>query len=144
VGVGAPQDCCDELVSLSVEDEQGVVHARFVVAMVEGAFLLAVGGIICGVEIQKHPLGSATPAAFSEVELEHRASDAQALPSARGVLKPGDRRLTGEVRVGLGQASQNQLEQGIFSQGVRVVLVLVAARYLAIAAKTRSALLIIR
>src|SRR5215211_306113 len=87
VGVATSQECRDELVCLSVEDEQRMVHTRAVVAVVEGALLLAVGGIVGGIEIQKYPLRSATPTAFSDVKLPESSGDAQTVLRTWSVLQ---------------------------------------------------------
>ena len=117
--------------ALAVEDEQRMVDALPVVAVVVGAFLLPVGGVVCGVEVQKHPLRrSAAFLSLSEVEFEEDSGYLVARAYRGRVLHPRDGRLAGKLCSALGQRAAHHLQQGIFPKGVRVVLVLVAARYL--------------
>ncbi len=92
--------------------------------------MVAVGRIVGRVEFQEDPLGSSALAPLSHVELPERPSDAQASPSVGGVLKTRDRRLARQVPLGLWQRAASQLEQSVVPKGIRVVLVLVTARYL--------------
>jgi hypothetical protein len=46
-----------------------MVHVGLVVAVVVGPFLVAVGGVVCGVEVQKHPFGRAIFTTLPDVEL---------------------------------------------------------------------------
>ena len=46
MGVARPQERRDQVSALAVEDEQGVVHVLPVVAVVEGALLIAMGGVV--------------------------------------------------------------------------------------------------
>jgi hypothetical protein len=70
-----------------IEDEQGMVHASPVVAMVVGAFLLAVGGVLRRVEVQEHPPGCALLAPSCDVDLANLPGDAQAVFRTWGVLQ---------------------------------------------------------
>ena len=56
VGIARPQDRGDQLVAIPVEEQQGVIHVLAIVAVVGGAFLVAVGGIVGA--IARHLLGS--------------------------------------------------------------------------------------
>jgi hypothetical protein len=64
------------------------------------------------------------------MELEKRFCHQVAGASRNRVLKPGDGGLGSQLPSTLGQRTAHQLEQGVFAKGVRVVLVLVTARYL--------------
>ena len=55
VGGARPQDRRDEVPGLAVEDEQGMVHVLPEVAVVGAPFLVAVGRIVGGVEVQEAP-----------------------------------------------------------------------------------------
>jgi hypothetical protein len=84
-----------------------VEDALFVEAMVVASFLVAMHGIVGGVEVQKDTLGGA--AAFPSlvhVKLKEGTSDSQTSLGVGGVLQARDRRLAGEVGIGLGQAPQ--------------------------------------
>jgi hypothetical protein len=56
--------------ALAVEDEQRVVDVLLVVAVVEGALLLSVGGICGSIEVQKYFLRSAVLLSLIQIELE--------------------------------------------------------------------------
>jgi hypothetical protein len=113
MSIAGPQECRDELVCLTVEHHQRVVHVGLVVAVVVGSFLVAVGGVVCGVEVQQNPFGGAFFAPLPDVELAELLSDAQASLGVGGVLQPRDRRLAGEVRSRLRQAAQHQLQERV-------------------------------
>ena len=81
-----------------VEDEQGVVDVLFVVAVVEGAFLISVGGIIGGIEIQHYPFRDALLASLFEVELEDGLGYPVARASGGSILKARDCRLACQRR----------------------------------------------
>ncbi len=91
-----------------------MIHVRPVVAMVVGAFLLAVGRVIGGIEVQKDALGrTAVLHSLSDVELHECLSYPVARAGREGILKARDRRLACEVGPRLRQSATNQLEQGI-------------------------------
>src|SRR5215210_9284263 len=116
--------------TLAVEDEQRMVHMLTVIAVVEGAFLLSVGGICGRVEVKQHLLGSAVPLSLSQVDLEEDFGCSVAGAYRGRVLHPRDGRLTGKVEAALGKRAAAEFEQRIFSKSVRVVLIVVSARYL--------------
>src|SRR5215208_186661 len=130
VGVSCPQERRYEMPALAVEDDQRMVDVMLVVAVVVTTFLLPVGGIVRRVEVQQHPRRSAARLPLSHVELEENSGYSVARAYRGRVLHPRDGRLRGEVLTALGQRAARHLQQGIFPQGVRVVLVFVAARYL--------------
>jgi hypothetical protein len=75
-----------------------MVHARAVVAVVEGAFLLAVGGIVGRIEVQEDLLGGGVLAALAHVEFDQGPGDAQAVLRTRGILQAREGRLAREIR----------------------------------------------
>ena len=101
-----------------------------VVAVVVGTFLLAVSRVVCGVKVQKDTRRRSVFAPLPEVELAQRFGHTQAGSGVGCILKTRDSRLACQVRVRLRQPPADQLQQRITPQGIRVVLVLVAARYL--------------
>jgi hypothetical protein len=70
VGVACPQKRRDQVPALAIEDEQQMIHVLPIVAVVVAPFLLSVGGVVCGVEVQKHPLRGASPLSLLEVKFE--------------------------------------------------------------------------
>ncbi len=130
MGVSCPQQRHYEMPALAVEDDQRMVHMLPIVAVVVTTFLIPVGGIVRRVEVQKHPLRSAARLPLSHVKLEENSGYLVARAYRGRVLHPRDGRLRGKVLAALGQRAARHLQQGIFPQGVRVVLVLVAAGYL--------------
>jgi hypothetical protein len=130
VGVARPQKCRDQVSALAVEDEQRVVDVLLVVAVVEGALLLSVGGICGSIKVQKYFLRSAIFLSLIQVELEENLGYLAARASGSRVLHPRDGRLARKVGAALRHRAAGELEQGVFAQGVRIVLVLVSARYL--------------
>jgi hypothetical protein len=56
--------------ALAVEDEQGMVDVLAVVAVVEGAFLISVSGIVGRVKVHEHPLRGTVLLPLREVKLE--------------------------------------------------------------------------
>lgn len=101
-----------------------------VVAVVVGALLVAVGGVVGGVEVQEDPLRRPPLGALPDVELAQGVSHPKASASIGGVLQPRHRRLAREVLAGLRQRPAHELEERVGAKGVGIVLVLVAARYL--------------
>ena len=130
MGVARPKERADQVPAFAVEDEQGMVDVLFVVAVVVATFLIAVGGICGRVEVQEYLFRSSVLASLLEVELEECLGHPVASASGGRVLQPGDSGLARQIRPALGHRPAQELEQGVFAQGVRVVLVLVAASYL--------------
>jgi hypothetical protein len=54
VGVSRPEERRDQVPALAVEDQERMVHVLLVVTVVVATFLIAVGGIVRGIEIQEH------------------------------------------------------------------------------------------
>jgi hypothetical protein len=131
VGVATPQQRADQVPALPVEDDQRMVDVLLVVAVVVATFLIAVGGVCGGVEIQEHSLwSSAVFGPLAQVELEDGLGHSAARTPVGRVLQAREGRLACQVSSALGQRAANHLEQEVFSQGVRVVLVLIPTRYL--------------
>ncbi len=102
------------MVCLPIEDQQWVKDMLFIVAMVEGTFLLPVGGIVGRVEVQKNALGNATVlGSLADVELHECPSYAVARAGCERILKPRDRRLAGEIGSCFWQSAADQFEQRI-------------------------------
>jgi hypothetical protein len=68
-----------------------------VIAVVVGAFLIAVGGVVCGIEVQKHFLGSTLFASLLEVELEDGLGYSVAPAPVGRVLKARDGGLARQI-----------------------------------------------
>lgn len=124
------QDRRDELIGLSIEDKQGMVHAGPVVAVVIGSLLFAVSGVVCCIEVQQDARRHAVFGAPTDVELPQSPSHAQTISSCGCIFEPRDRWLTRKIGLRLGQASQHQLQQRVATQSVGIVLVLITACYL--------------
>ncbi len=60
MSVARPQQRGYEVSALAIEDQKRMVHMLLVVAVVEAAFLLSMGGIVGRVEVQKDLLRRAT------------------------------------------------------------------------------------
>jgi len=108
VGVARPQQSTDQVPALPVEDDQRMIHVLLVVAVANrtwliGAFLIAVGGVCGGVEIQEHPLwSSAVFGPLSKVELEDGLGYSVATAPVGCVLKPREGRLARQISPALG------------------------------------------
>jgi hypothetical protein len=118
VGVSRSKQRCDQVPALAVEDQKRMVDVLLVIAVVVGAFLIAVGRIVRGVEIQKHLLRRSVFASLAQVELEERLGYLVARAPCGCVLQARDGGLARQIRSALRQRAQNHLEQGIFAQGV--------------------------
>ena len=103
VGVARPQERRDQVPALPVEDEQGVVHVLLEVAVVVGALLISVGGVVGGIEIQDDLLRDAPFGSLPRVELEDGLGHPVAIARGGRVLEPRDGRLACQVRSALGQ-----------------------------------------
>jgi hypothetical protein len=57
VSVPRSKERRDQVPALAVEDQKRMIHVLRVIAVVVGTFLLPVGRIVRGVEVQKHLLG---------------------------------------------------------------------------------------
>jgi len=123
---GAPQGD-DALVGLAVEDEQGMVHMRAIVAVVGGPLLRPVRRVVGAVDVQDDARGVAVAFAGAQVHVEQGVGQGPAGVAPHRVLEAGQRRLAGEIRVALGSPATDELEQRIDAQRVGIVLVLVAA-----------------
>jgi hypothetical protein len=88
--------------ALAVEDEQGMVDVLAVVAVVEGAFLIFVSGIVRRVKVHEHPLRGTVLLPLREVKLEEDLGYPVARAPRGRVLHPGDGRLAGEIGAALG------------------------------------------
>ena len=103
MGISRPKKRRDEVPTLAVEDEQGMVDMLAVIAVVEGAFLLAVGGVVGRVKVQKHPLGHTVLLSLGEIKPEEDLGDSAAGASGGGVLEAADGRLARQVLPALGK-----------------------------------------
>src|SRR5215210_124109 len=108
-----------------------MVHVLPVVAVVVGAFLVAVGRIVCRIEVQEHTLWSfILLAPLPDVELQESLGHPVAVADANRVLQAREGGLACEVLLSLRQPAACQLQKRIGAQRVGVVLVLVARGYL--------------
>lgn len=97
MGVTPPQQRADQVSTLPVEDHKRMVDVLSVIAVVLGAFLIAVGGVVCGIEVQKHFLGNTLFASLLEVELEDGLGYSVARAPVGRVLKARDGRLARQI-----------------------------------------------
>ncbi len=130
MGVSRPKERRYEVPTLAVEDQERVVDMLAVIAVVVGAFLLAVGRVVCRVELQKHPVGHTVLLSLGKIKPEENLGDSAAGASGGGVLKAADGRLARKVLPALGKRAAAEFEQRVFPESIRVVLVLVSASYL--------------
>jgi hypothetical protein len=107
-----------------------MVDVLTVIAVVVGAFLLSMGRVVGCVEVQKHLLWSAILAPLSQIKFEEGLGDLLTAASVHRVLQAREGGLACQIRSTLGQRAAHPLEQRVFPQGVRVVLVLIATGYL--------------
>jgi hypothetical protein len=102
-----------------------VVHVLSIVAMIGDAFLLAMGGIVRAIEVQDDVVREAVPLPLLEVELHQRQSQAVAGFGVDRILEAGEGRLARQIHLAR-QATAHQLQEGIGTQGVGIVLVFIA------------------
>jgi hypothetical protein len=119
VGVARPQQRRDQVPRVAVEDEQGMVDVLLEVTVVVGAFLIAVGGVVRGIEVQHDLLRGAAFSPLSQIEFEDGSGYPVATAPRSRILRPRDGRLACQLGPVLGQGAANHLEQGIFAQAVR-------------------------
>jgi hypothetical protein len=91
VSVSCPQECRDEVRTLTVEDDERMVDVLLVIAVVEGAFLLSVGGICDSIKVQKYFLRSAILLP-PQIEFEEDFGYYVAGASGGRILKPAHAR----------------------------------------------------
>src|SRR6266702_385030 len=124
-GISWPQSCCQQASGVALEDQHGVIHVLAVGAVEEAELLLAVGGIVGGVDVEQNlaALPDLVAAETNEqvqqrvVQLHHIASRRRVLPAAEGGL--GAERVA-QLLIG------DYLQQGIVAQSVSIVGVLVS------------------
>ncbi len=111
MGVARPQKCRDQVSALAIEDEQRMVDVLLVVAVIEGALLLSVGGIVGSIKVQKYFLRSAILLSLIQIELEENLGYLAARAFSSRVLHPRDGRLARKVGAALGRRGVGELEQ---------------------------------
>jgi hypothetical protein len=87
VGVARPKERRDQVPRVPVENEQGVVHVLLEVAVVVGALLIAVGGVVGGIEVQDDLLRDAPFGSLPRVELEDGSGHPGAIASGGRILE---------------------------------------------------------
>jgi hypothetical protein len=130
VRVARSQDGRDQLARLSVEDHKRVIDVLLEVTVIVALLLIAVGGIVRGIEVEQHLLRSTVLATLSDIHFAQSLGDPVAGTGADRILHPRDGGLACQIFATLRQGSAHQLQQRIGAQGARVVLILVAAGYL--------------
>ena len=121
-----PQHRRNQLVGVTIEDQQGVVHVLPIEGMIGGPFLGTIGRVIGAIEVQENPLRHAVTLAFTQIELDEGDGQAVAGATRHGIVEAGEGGLAGEGGAALGQAATDELEQGVMAQGIGVVLILIA------------------
>ena len=96
---------------VAVEDEQGVVYMLLEVAVVVRAFLITVGGVVRGVEVQKHFIWRALLLPLLQIELEEDLGYLVARASGGRILHPTDGRLARSSPLS-GKEPQESLNRG--------------------------------
>ena len=112
MSVSCPKERRDEVPTLAVKDQEWMVHVLLVVAMVVATFLIAMGGVVGGIEVQKDFLRSAILAPLCEVDLEEDFGYPVARASRGGVLKPADGRLLARSAPLSGKEPHTTLSKG--------------------------------
>jgi hypothetical protein len=130
MGVARSQECGDELACICVEDQERVVDMLLVVAVVVTLFLIAVGGIVCGIEVEQDLLWGTILATLGDIHLGQSPRHLVAGTATNRILHPANGGLARQILATLRQGSTYQLQQRIRAQEVRIVLVLVATSYL--------------
>jgi hypothetical protein len=130
MGVARSQNSSDELACVSIEDQKRMVDVLPEVAVVVTLFLITVGRIVCGIEVQKDLFRSTIFAARSDIQLAQSLGDPVAGTGTNRILHPADGRLACQILPTLWQDSAHQLQQRIGAQEIRIVLVLVNTSYL--------------
>lgn len=92
-------------------------------AVEEGALLLAVAGILEGIEVEDDAPGSVATA--GEEQLQQLLTDAGEVVLSDGILEAREGGLTGERSIAWGFA-ESEFEEGVVTQSVGVILVVVA------------------
>src|SRR5215208_1441641 len=110
MGVAGPQKRRDQVPALAVEDEQRMVDVLAVVAVVVAAFLLAVGGVVGCVEVQKNLIWSAVLLSLPEVKLEEDFGYLAARASRGRILHPRDGTLARKRGAALGKCAAGELQ----------------------------------
>ena len=108
MSVARPKERADQVSTLTIEDQEWVVHLLSVIAMVEGAFLLSVYRIVGCIEVQKHLLGSTVLAPLFEIELEDDLGYLMAGASCGRVLEAREGRLARQILCALGQRATGE------------------------------------
>jgi len=108
---------------LAVENQERVIHVLLVMAVEEAELLPAVGGFVGGVRVQDDDL--AGDGRGFEIEAQQPVGEAAQVLGGHPVLKPGQRRLRGQVVGSLRGPARHDLVSRVLGQGGGVVVVLV-------------------
>src|SRR5260370_5346551 len=124
-GVSRSQPCRQQASGVALEDQHGVIHMLVVSAVEEAELLLAVGGVVGGIEVEQNLTALAYLVAAetdelldqSVVEVHQVAGARRVLPSAQGRL--GTERVAECLIL-------YYLEHGIVAQAVGIVCLFIA------------------
>src|SRR5713101_656395 len=96
-GVSRTQACCQQTSGVALEDQHGVIHVLAVSAVEEAELLLAVGGIVGGIEIEQD-LVALTDLVAAEADelLAEQVVPVHQLAGGRRVLPAAERGLGAE------------------------------------------------
>ena len=120
--VAASQPHAQQQAGGPLEDEVGQVHVLAVEAVEQGQLLMAVAGVVGGVDVQDQPVGRLAGHALEE-HLHQQAVDLGDLTGSGGVLEAAEGGLAAE---GPGLVGRDGLQDGVVPQAGVVVGVLVA------------------
>jgi len=95
-----------------------------VIAVIGNPFLPAVSWIVGPVKVEDDVLGDAVPLPLLEVEPDESNRQTRAVFAIHGVLQAREGGLTGQVCL-MGQATTDELQEWIETEGVGIVLILV-------------------
>jgi hypothetical protein len=95
------KDGYDEMPRLAVEDQKGMVDVPREVTVVVTLFLVAVGAVCSGIEVEQYLFRSAVLAVLCGVGLHQSAGHSVAGTGRGRVFHPADGGLRGQIRAGL-------------------------------------------
>src|SRR5713226_1800802 len=124
-GVSRTQPCRQQASGVTLEDQHGVIHMLVVSAVEEAELLLAVGGVVGGIEVEQNLTALAhLVAAETDELLDQSVVEVHQVAGARRVLPAAQGRL-GTERVAE-FLIRDDLQHGIVAQAVGIVGVFIA------------------
>lgn len=124
-GAGS-KDSRDELIGVTVKDQQRMDHVLLGVAIIGNTFLVAMCRIVGPIEVEHDPLWSPCASSFLQGAVDQGQGQAVTGFIVRGVVQPREGGLTGKISL-IGETTAYQLQERIVPEAVGIALIFIPA-----------------